>query len=179
MTSGLVWGFLNVASMQMILTIWDSAKSRPIVQISLMMFSLGALTTSTSCRYFLSQSPTEIKCGNVDESVELDSLDLQPNVSEVVETNLTDLPFHQHAEFWPYTINALMHVVFGVILLASTAFNKSEQQSSIIAQKRPEKSISEIWVYGKLDFCGIKLQIQASSTQCSTLELLSISSTIQ
>ena len=149
MTSGLVWGFLNVASMQIILTIWDAAKSRPIVQISLMIFSLGALTTSTSCRSFLSKSPTEIMCETVHESVELDSFHLKPNVSVVVETNLTDLPFYQHAEFWPYTINALMHVVFGVILLASTAFNKSEKQSSIIGKRRPEKGIREIWVYGE------------------------------
>ena len=66
---GLMWGFLNVASMQMILTVWDVSKSRPIVQISIMMFSLGAFATSTSCRYFLSQSPTEIQCQSNDNSV--------------------------------------------------------------------------------------------------------------
>ena len=156
-TTGLVWGFLNVASMQMILTIWDSAKSRPIVQISLMVFSLGALTTSSSCRYFLS-GDAELKCGGEEEAVELDSFNPQPlsNTSEnTVAVDNSTLEFYEQVEFWPYTINALMHLVFGVILLASTAFNKNEQgQSSIIRQKRPEKTINEIWLYGK---CQVSL----------------------
>jgi len=146
LTSGLVWGFLNVASMQMILTIWDSTKSRPIVQISLMVFSLGALTTSSSCRYFLAGEKNVPTCGGEEEATTL-----QSNTTDISIHNSTedDLAFHEQGEFWPYTINAFMHVFFGLILLASTFFNKHENnQSSIIAQKRPEKSIREIWVYG-------------------------------
>ena len=131
--------------MQMILTIWDSAKSRPIVQISLMVFSLGALTTSSSCRYFLAGEKNVPTCGGEEPEI-------QTNTTDIPIHNSTedDLPFYEQGEFWPYTINAFMHVFFGVILLASTFFNKHENnQSSIIAQKRPEKSIREIWLYGK------------------------------
>jgi len=39
--TGIVWGFLNVSSMQMILTIWSPVKSRPIVQLAMLFFSLG------------------------------------------------------------------------------------------------------------------------------------------
>ena len=131
--------------MQMILTIWDSAKSRPIVQISLMVFSLGALTTSSSCRYFLAGEKNVPTCGGEEPEIQTNTTDIP-----VHNSTEADLPFYEQGEFWPYTINAFMHVFFGVILLASTFFNKHENnQSSIIAQKRPEKSIREIWLYGK------------------------------
>ena len=60
---GIVWGFLNVASMQMILTIWDPTKSRPVVQITMLCFSLGALTTSTTLKIFYGQQEASINCG--------------------------------------------------------------------------------------------------------------------
>ena len=118
-----------------------------------MVFSLGALTTSSSCRYFLAGEKNVPTCGGEEEATVL-----QSNTTDISIHNSTedDLAFHEQGEFWPYTINAFMHVFFGLILLASTFFNKHENnQSSIIAQKRPEKSIREIWLYGEFNIIWV------------------------
>ena len=44
---GIIWGFLNVSSMQMILSIWTPVKSRPIVQLAMLIFSLGNVSSNS------------------------------------------------------------------------------------------------------------------------------------
>merc|ERR1711990_68085 len=102
--------------MQMILTIWSPVKSRPIVQLAMLFFSLGALTTSLSCRWFLGQGEKkEIHCAAPINETST-TTDLQ-YVSDGNSNATTESgSFTAEPEFWPYAINSFFHVLFGGLL---------------------------------------------------------------
>ena len=118
----------------------------------------GALTTSLSCRWFLGQGEKkEIHCAapvnetssTTDHPYLLDSNNNATTVSSVeyVSANDGDVGITEEPEFWPYVINSFFHVLFGGLLVIAACFKidtgKSESGSS-----RPEKTLSEIWLFG-------------------------------
>ena len=118
----------------------------------------GALTTSLSCRWFLGQGEKkEIHCAApINETSTTTDLkyisDGNSNATtesgiHVEFTSVESVSFTEEPEFWPYAINSFFHVLFGGLLAIAACFKidagKTESGSS-----RPEKTISEIWLFG-------------------------------
>ena len=139
-----------------------------------MKTSKGALTTSLSCRWFLGQGEKkEIHCAApINETLVTTKSDLSylydqmysntttigqsgshVEFTSVELTSVETINFTEEPEFWPYAINSFFHVLFGGLLVIAACFTidagRTESGSS-----RPEKTISEIWLFGN-DFKNI------------------------
>ena len=132
--------------------------TRLIFIIKILNTFKGALTTSLSCRWFLGQGEKkEIHCAApINETSTTTDLkyisDGNSNATtesgiHVEFTSVETVNFTEEPEFWPYAINSFFHVLFGGLLAIAACFKidagKNESGSS-----RPEKTISEIWLFG-------------------------------
>ena len=116
------------------------------------------MTTSLSCRWFLGQGEKkEIHCAAPinETSTPSDHLyvsDGNSNAttessSHVEFTSVDDVNFTEEPEFWPYAINSFFHVLFGGVLAIAACF-KIDAGRTESGSSRPEKTISEIWLFG-------------------------------
>ena len=116
------------------------------------------MTTSLSCRWFLGQGEKkEIHCAapvnetssTTDHQYLLESNTNATIVSSVeyVSVNDTEVGVTEEPEFWPYVINSFFHVFFGGLLVIAACF-KIDTRKSESGSARPEKTLSEIWLFG-------------------------------
>ena len=139
-----------------------------------MKTSKGALTTSLSCRWFLGQGEKkEIHCAApINETLVTTKSDLSylydqmySNTTTISQsgshveftsvelTSVESVNFTEEPEFWPYAINSFFHVLFGGLLAIAACF-KIDAGRTESGSSRPEKTISEIWLFGN-DFKNI------------------------
>ena len=139
-----------------------------------MKTSKGALTTSLSCRWFLGQGEKkEIHCAApINETLETTKSDLSylydqmysntttisqsgshVEFTSIEPTSVESVNFTEEPEFWPYAINSFFHVLFGGLLVIAACF-KIDAGRTESGSSRPEKTISEIWLFGN-DFKNI------------------------
>ena len=95
---------------------------------------------------------SEILCAEqINNTFSTDDLLLASNINSTTESNIfieneTTDDVSVSEEFWPYIINSILHVLFGLLLVTAACFRVGTENRNS-GSTRPEKTLTEIWLF--------------------------------